>query len=139
MFFWFTNLTKTKFAKFKKSISEVSRRNSGRELSLYRSHRRRDSSADTSKDIEDIEDLELDDNDDKFSDKNDIEDGRDDDYESTDIFSCDIETRDKRLHGLMSSPDLAYCSMEVGVLELIKGCLKKTANFVIFCRCLNDD
>ena len=88
-------------------------------MSLYRSHRRRDSSADTSKDIEDIEDLELDDNDDKFSDKNDIEDGRDDDYENTDIFSCDIETRDKRLHGLMSSPDLAYCSMEVGVLELI--------------------
>jgi len=99
-----------------KSQAEI--RHSGRELSfqsLHRSNRRRDSSADTSKDIEDIEDLELDDNDDEYSDNDDnedVDDVDDVDDESTDIFTCDIETRDKRLHGLMSSPDLAYCSME---------------------------
>ena len=58
--------------------------------------RRRDSSADTCKDIDDIEDLELDDEQEDIDTNEDIEE------------ECD----DKRLRGFTISPDLAYCSME---------------------------
>ena len=71
--------------------------------------RRRDSSADTCKDIDDIEDLELDEDDDeedetcKFNENEEV----------IDITNCDSDgMKDKRLSGFMSSPDLAYCSMD---------------------------
>ena len=66
------------------------------ELSLLRFLcRRRSSSADTSRDIDDIEDLELD---------VEAED------EICDSDECEEET--DRESGMVSSPDLAYCSME---------------------------
>ena len=74
--------------------------------------RRRTSSADTSRDIEDIEDLELD-----------IEDQDEDQEDEEDEDICDkeaggeeddpvVELSDRRLTGTVTSPDLAYCSME---------------------------
>ena len=64
------------------------------------SSRRRDSSADTCKDIDDIEDLELDEDEAECFDE-DIKD-------KDNIKVCD----DKKLRGFTISPDLAYCSME---------------------------
>jgi len=70
--------------------------------------RRRDSSADTCKDIDDIEDLELDDDDEEDETCQFIE-----NEEDVDITNCDSDgIKDKRLSGFMSSPDLAYCSMD---------------------------
>ena len=75
--------------------------------------RRRDSSADTSRDIEDIEDLELDiedqDEDHEEEDEDDICDKKTGDMEEEDPV---VELSDRRLTGTVTSPDLAYCSME---------------------------
>ena len=62
--------------------------------------RRRDSSADTSRDIDDIEDLEL-----------------DGEAEEDNCDSGDCEEETDRRSGTVPSPDLAYCSMEGRVLS----------------------
>jgi len=64
---------------------------------------RRASSADTSKDIDDIEDFELD-----VFDECDLP--PEDDIVFT-VYEDSEERKDKRLSGVMSSPDLAYGSM----------------------------
>ena len=61
---------------------------------------RRDSSADTCKDIDDIEDLELDEDQEEYFDEM----IKDEDKKKV----CP----DKKLRGFTISPDLAYCSME---------------------------
>ena len=69
---------------------------------LYK-HRRRDSSADTCKDIEDIEDFELD-----LADEETTEDDNDGEKDN-----CDDEPdncKSARGSEFLQSPDLAYCS-----------------------------
>ena len=70
-------------------------------------NRRRDSSADTSRDIEDFEDLELD-SELEEEEEEDICD-KEADYEEED---AGLELSERRLTSPMTSPDLAYCSME---------------------------
>merc|ERR1711915_977462 len=67
---------------------------------------RRRSSADTYKDIDDIEDFEFDDFDDLNVEINDKDEGM-----ATTNSEFKIKERDKRLSGVMSSPDMAYESM----------------------------
>eukprot|EP00092_Neocalanus_flemingeri_P008225 GFUD01008868.1.p1 GENE.GFUD01008868.1~~GFUD01008868.1.p1 ORF type:complete len:352 (-),score=105.08 GFUD01008868.1:186-1088(-) len=70
---------------------------------IYSKNARRASSADTSKDIDDIEDFELD-----------VFDDCDLPHEDDIVFTVNEvseEGKDKRLSGVMSSPDLAYGSM----------------------------
>ena len=78
--------------------------------SLLRLHtRRRDSSADTSRDIEDIEDLELDledeEEEEEYEDICDKEAGGEEE-------DAGLKLSEGRLTGTVTSPDLAYCSME---------------------------
>jgi len=67
------------------------------DVALSEVHHRRKSSADTCKDIEDIEDFELDGLDSCDTDEN-------------EVFTVE-KGKDKRLSGVMSSPDMAYGSM----------------------------
>ena len=80
------------------------RDHSSRRLKRFGSKKgRRDSSADTSKDIDDIDDFELD----GFVD---CDLPHEDDIVFT-VYESVVEGKDKRLSGIMSSPDLAYGSM----------------------------
>ena len=73
--------------------------------------RRRDSSADTSRDIEDIEDLELDMEEEQEEEEKAASDICDNEADGEDEDER-LELTDRRLTGTMTSPDLAYCSME---------------------------
>ena len=98
------------FPKFQDDVfGSAHKSREGRKLRRLESKlsRRRDSSADTSKDIDDIEDLELD--------EEEVEAETEcvflDSVEMAEV-AVPSEAEDKRLRGFMTSPDLAYCSMD---------------------------